>query len=167
MDYAVQSYRPVDQSTGLRSDPIIVLRGAHSAPRYPAPLRRVRYHDEETDNILAFITNNLTLPALTIAQLYRCRWQIELFFKWIKQNLRIKSFLGHSPNAVKTQLWIAISAYVLLALAKKELQLKRNLSEISEILAIHSFEQVPLPELLTTKTPEIPQRPSHNLLWPT
>jgi len=164
MDYAVRHYRPVDKSTGLRSDHIIVLRSAHSAARYPIPLRRVRYHDPDSGLVLAFISNNLSLPALTIAQLYHARWQIELFFKWIKQHLRIKSFYGTSPSAVKTQIWIAISVYVLLALVKKELRLARTLAEIQQILSISPFEQVSLLEALTARKSEIQQSPLRNQL---
>ena len=134
------------------------------AARYPIPLRRVRYHDAKTHLIPAFITNNLTLPALLIAELYRARWQIELFFKWIKQHLRIESFLGTTPNAVKTQIWIADTVYVLLALVKKELRLAPTLSEIQQILSISPFEQVPMPKALTTKTPEAQESVFRNQL---
>jgi|TARA_B100001971_G_scaffold209423_1_gene232981 transposase len=150
LDYSLRSYRLVDKTTGLRSDQTIVLRGPKSSQRYPAPLRRITYFDLRTRNRLVFLTNNFRLPPLTVAQLYKCRWQVELFFKWIKQHLRIKSFLGTSPNAVKTQIWIAISVYVLVAIVKKELRIERSLSEILQILSICLFEKVPLHEALRT-----------------
>ena len=107
-------------------------------------MRRVRFHDAETDKILIFLTNNFSLPALIIAQLYKCRWQVELFFKWIKQHLRIKRFYGLSPNAVKTQIWIAISVYVVLAIVRKRLRLELNLYPMSQILSLSLFEKTPL-----------------------
>jgi IS4 transposase len=120
----------VDKSTGLRSDQTIILTGINSAQYYPERLRRVRYYDRESDNHLTFLTNNFILPSLTIAQLYKCRWQIELFFRWIKQHLRIKSFYGTSENAVKTQIWIAVSIYVLVAIINKRLKLDIPLSTL-------------------------------------
>jgi len=137
--YARLSYRKVDKSTGLRSDQRIALKGPKTSRLYPVPLRRVSYFDAETSHRLVFLTNHLELPALTIAQLYKCRWKIELFFKWIKQHLRIKTFFGTSENAVKTQVWIAISVYVLVAIVKKELGLDRSPSEILQILSIALF----------------------------
>lgn len=133
--------RPVDKSTGLRSDQTIRLRGFYAAKKYPDTLRLIRFVDPVTRKSLVFLTNNFMLSALTIAQLYKCRWQVELFFKWIKQNLRIKSFYGTSENAVKTQIWIAICIYVLLAIVKKELKISRSLSEIQQILSISIFEK--------------------------
>ena len=159
-----RSYRPVDKSTGLRSDQTIVLRGPLSSKLYPEPLRRIRYFDGETNNHLVFVTNNFSLPPLTIARLYKCRWQVELFFKWIKQHLRIKAFYGTSPNAVKTQVWIAISIYVLVAIMKKELYIDRNLSEILQILSITLFEKVPVIQALTTTLPQNPKGHCHNQL---
>lgn len=144
MDYARRDYRPVDKTTGLRSDSTIVLGGPKSSGLYPDPLRRVSYHAADLDKRFVFLTNNFTLPALTIAQLYRCRWQVELFFKWIKQNLRIKAFYGNSDNAVKTQIWIAICVYVLVAIIKKELKIERSLGEILQILSVSLFENTPL-----------------------
>lgn len=144
LDYGRRSRRKVDKSTGLRSDQTIVLQGPKTSLEYPVPLRRVSYHDAETDKRFVFLTNNFQLPALTIPQLYKCRWQVELFFKWIKQHLRIKAFYGTSPNAVRTQVWIAISVYVLVAILKKELKLERSLSEILQILSITLFEKSPL-----------------------
>jgi Domain of unknown function (DUF4372)/Transposase DDE domain len=141
--------RVVDKSTGLRSDQTIVLRGVKTSKLYPVPLRRIAYYDAEHDRRLLFLTNNFDLPALTIAQLYRCRWQVELFFKWIKQNLRIKTFYGNSVNAVKTQVWIAVSVYVLVAILRKELKLDRSLSEILQILSVTPFEKTPIFEALS------------------
>ncbi len=141
MDYARRSRRRVDKSTGLRSDQSIVLQGLKTSLQYPVPLRRISYHDADTDKRFVFLTNNFQLPAITIPQLYKCRWQVELFFKWIKQHLRIKGFYGTSPNAVRTQVWISISVYVLVAILKKELKLNRRLSEILQILSITLFEK--------------------------
>lgn len=141
--------RVVDKSTGLRSDQTIALRGVKTSKLYPDTLRRIAYYDAEHDRRLLFLTNNFELPALTIAQLYRCRWQVELFFKWIKQNLRIKTFYGNSVNAVKTQVWIAVSVYVLVAILRKELKLDRSLSEILQILSVTPFEKTPIIEALS------------------
>jgi hypothetical protein len=142
--------RVVDKPTGLRSDQTIVLRGVKTSKLYPEALRRIAYYDAEHDRRLMFLTNNFELPALTIAQLYRCRWQVELFFKWIKQNLRIKAFYGTSVNAVKTQVWIAVCVYVLVAILKKELNLPRSLSEILQILSVTPFEKTPIFQALST-----------------
>lgn len=144
LDFSRRESRPVDSTTGLRSDQTIVLNGPLSSQRYPDPLRRVHYRDPKTDKRLIFLTNNFELPALVIAQLYKCRWQVELFFKWIKQHLRIKAFFGTSENAVKTQVWIAISVYVLVAIVKKELSLDRSLYEILQILSITIFQKMPI-----------------------
>jgi len=149
MDYARQPYRAVDKSTGLRSDQKITLQGVKTSLQYPEALRRITYYDAETEKRFAFLTNNWTLPALTIARLYKCRWQVELFFKWIKQHLRIKAFYGTSQNAVKTQVWIAISVYVLVAIVKKELRLERSLYEILQILSVALFEKTPIFEALS------------------
>ena len=135
---------PIDQTTGLRCDQTIRLKSFYPAKSYPEPLRRIRYHDAETDKILTFLTNNFFLAALLITQLYKCRWQVELFFKWIKQHLRIKKFYGLSPNAVKTQIWIAISTYVLLAIVRKQLGVELDLSRMSQILSLTLFEKTPL-----------------------
>ena len=143
--------RPVDSNTGLRYDQTIVLSGTTTAAEYPAPLRRVKYVDPTTGKRLVFLTNNFVLDALTIAQLYKCRWQVELFFKWIKQHLRIKSFYGTSENAVKTQVWIAISVYVLVAIVKKELKLERSLNDILQILSLALFEKTQLFHALSLK----------------
>jgi len=141
--------RPIDKSTGLRSDQTIKLTGIKTSKLYPIPLRRITFRDEEQQRTFIFLTNNFQLDALTICQLYKLRWKIELFFKWIKQNLRIKSFYGTSINAVKTQVWIAISIYVLVAIIKKELKLERSLHEILQIISILLFEETPLKQALT------------------
>ena len=139
---------PVDRTTGLICDQTIVLSGFYSKQDFETPLRRVRFKDPATGKALVFLTNNFTLPAFTITELYRCRWQVELFFKWIKQHLRIKVFFGTSENAVKTQIWIAVSVYVLVAIVKKRLNLSASLYEILQILSLTMFERIPLDQLL-------------------
>jgi hypothetical protein len=147
--------REVDRSTGLRSDHTVVFQDRRTRKHYPQPLRRVTYFDVEHRRRFILLTNAFHLPALAIPQLYKCRWQIELFFKWIKQHLRIKHFLGQSPNAVKTQVWIAISAYVLVAILKRELKLERSQNEILQILSITLFEKTAdLKALLTQPVPD-------------
>jgi IS4 transposase len=141
--------RPVDRSTGLICDQTIVLTGFYSKQDFDTPLRRIRFKDPTTGKGLVFLTNHFTLPALTITELYRCRWQVELFFKWIKQHLRIKVFYGTTENAVKTQIWIAISVYVLVAIVKKRLNLSASLYEILQILSLTMFERIPLDQLLS------------------
>ena len=150
LDYARRLSRSVDRTTGLRSDQTILLCGPKTATLYPVPLRRISFVDSETRQRFVFLTNNFTLPPLRIAQLYKCRWQIELFFKWIKQHLRIKAFYGTSVNAVKTQVWIAISIYVLVAILKKELRLSRSLSDILQILSVTPFERVPISQVVAS-----------------
>jgi len=140
--------RPVDKATGLRSDHTVILTAIDSAKAYPDPLRRVTYFDAEKEKRLKFLTNNFALPALTIAQIYKCRWQVELFFKWIKQHLRIKAFYGTSENAVKTQIWIAVSVYVLVAILRKRLGLEASLYQILQILSLTLFEKVPILQAL-------------------
>jgi transposase len=140
--------RPVDKSAGLRSDHTVVLTAIESAKAYPDALRRVNYFDSETNQRLGFLTNNFALPALTIAQIYKCRWQVELFFKWIKQHLRIKAFFGTSANAVKTQIWIAVSVYVLVAIIRKRLGLDASLYQILQILSLTLFEKTPILQAL-------------------
>lgn len=135
---------PVDKDTGVRSDHTVILTTIGSAKAYPNALRRISYYDAETDQRLKFLTNNFTLPALTIAQIYKCRWQVELFFKWIKQHLRIKAFYGTSENAVKTQIWIAVSVYVLVAIVRKRLGLEASLYQILQILSVTLFEKTPI-----------------------
>jgi hypothetical protein len=139
---------PVDTATGVRSDHTVVLTSAASRKHYPDPLRRIHYYDAEQDRSLRFLTNNFDLPALTICSLYKSRWQVELFFKWIKQHLRIKAFYGYSENAVKTQIWIAVSIYVLVAILKKRLGLEASLHEILQVLSVTLFEQVPVLQAL-------------------
>ena len=134
--------RTVDKSTGVRSDQTVILTASGSAKVYPAALRRVSYYDAQTDKRLKFLTNNFALPALTIAQIYKSRWQVELFFKWIKQHLRIKTFFGTSENAVKTQIWIAVSVYVLVAIIRKQLGLESSLYQILQIFSVTLFEKV-------------------------
>ncbi len=140
---------PVDKSTGVVCDQSILLTVPKSVGDYPDKLRRVRYYDAETDKTLVFLTNNFLLPAITIAQLYKQRWQVELFFKWIKQNLRIKSFYGTSENAVKTQVWIAISVYLIVAIIKKRLNLQESLYTILQVLSVSLFERTSMFQLLT------------------
>lgn len=135
---------PVDRATGLICDQTILLNGKNSSTAYPGKLRRVRYYDADTQKNLVFLTNDFTLPALTIAKLYRCRWQVELFFKWIKQHLRIKAFYGTSENAVRAQIWIAVSVYVLVAIIKKRLGVKASLYTILQILSVTPFEKTPV-----------------------
>lgn len=134
----------VDKPSGIKCDQIINLKGFYSSADYPEKLRRIKYTDMEKDMTFVFITNNFTLPAKTIADLYRYRWHVELFFKWIKQHLRIKSFFGTTENAVKTQIWIAISVYVLVAIVKKKLKLEKSLYTILQILSITIFEKTPI-----------------------
>ncbi|MCP4375567.1 MAG: IS4 family transposase [bacterium] len=139
---------PVDRTTGLICDQTVLLTGFYACKHFEAPLRRIRFKDPETDKALIFLSNNFTLPALTITELYRCRWQVELFFKWIKQHLRIKAFFGTSENAVKTQIWIAVSVYVLVAIVKKRLHITASLYEMLQILSLTLFEKIPLDQLL-------------------
>jgi len=159
--------RPVDRNCGLRSDHIVWLVSPQSIVHYPDRLRRVSYRDPEDGKVLVFLTNNFDLPALVIAQLYKLRWRVELFFKWIKQNLRIKHFFGTSDNAVKTQVWIAVCVYVLVAILRKELGVELSLSQMLQVLSVNVFEQVPMAELFAksasyTETPD-----AHNqlMLW--
>jgi IS4 transposase len=148
LQYARRYSHPVDKTTGLRCDQTIVLTGPKTATLYPLPLRRIRYTDPETGKRLVFLTNDFTLPALTIAQLYKARWQVELFFKWIKQHLRIKAFYGTSANAVKTQVWVAVGVYVLVAILKKRLHLPQSLYTILQVLSVTLFEKMPIYQAL-------------------
>ena len=157
--------RPVDRSTGLICDQTVVLTGFQSHKDFEAPLRRIRFKDPETAKNLVFLTNNFTLPALTITELYRCRWQVELFFKWIKQHLRIKAFFGTSENAVKSQIWIAVSVYVLVAIVKKRLNLSASLYEMLQILSLTMFERIPLDQLLAQTSLNEMQHASDNQLF--
>ncbi len=140
----------IDKTTGLRCDQTVVLNGFYPSRNYPEKLRRIKYYDEETRKTLVFLTNNFTLPPLTIAQVYQCRWQVELFFKWIKQHLRIKKFFGTTENAVKTQIWIAVSIYVLVAILKKRLHLETSLYTILQILSVTIFERIPILQVFSS-----------------
>jgi hypothetical protein len=144
MQYRRRYSHTVDKTTGLRSDQTVILTGSDSSTDYPVPLRRVSFRDELHNRSLVFLTNNFLLPSLTVAQLYKARWQVELFFKWIKQHLRIKAFYGRSANAVKTQVWIALSVYVLLAILKKQNGLDLSLYTITQILSLTMFEKTPI-----------------------
>jgi hypothetical protein len=159
--------RPVDSSTGVRSDHIVWLVHLKSVRHYPDRLRRVSYRSPKDGKILIFLTNNFELPAERIAQLYQCRWQVELFFKWIKQNLRIKHFFGTSNNAVKTQVWIAISVYALVAIVRKELHMNLSLSQILQVLSVNPFAQTPITELIAKSGTQYEMLNSHNqlMLW--
>jgi hypothetical protein len=159
--------RPVDRTTGLRSDHIVWLTTADSATHYPERLRRVSYRAPENGKILIFITNNFDLPALVSASLYKLRWRVELFFKWIKQNLRIKHFFGNTDNAGKTQVWIAVCVYVVVAIIRKELQLQLTLSPMLQILSMNVFAPVPLPQLFTLQQSQTDSLNSRNqlMLW--
>ena len=142
----------VDKTTGLRCDQIIRLTGFYSDRHYPDTLRRIRYYDEEQKRSFVFLTNNFNVPALTIAQLFKERWKIELFFKWIKQHLKIKAFYGNSENAVYTQIWIAVCTYLLLAIAKKRWQVEESLYTISQVLEFCIFDKTPINELFNDNT---------------
>lgn len=159
--------RPVDRSTGLRSDHIVWLTNPKTATYYPDRLRRVSYRDPDDGKVLVFLTNNFDLPALVIAKLYKLRWRVELFFKWIKQNLRVKHFFGTSDNAVKTQVWIAVCVYVLVAIIRKELRLDASLSQMLQILSVNPFEQVTLAELFAKSASQPGESDSSNqlMLW--
>lgn len=154
----------MDRSTGLRSDHIVWLVNPQSVGHYPDRLRRVSYRDPEDGKVLVFLTNNFDLPALVIAQLYKLRWRVELFFKWIKQNLRIKHFFGTSDNAVKTQVWIAVCVYLLVAILRKDLKIELSLSQMLQILSVNVFEQVPLVELFAKTASQVDLLDSPNQL---
>ncbi len=156
--------QPVDKSTGVQCDQVISLVSFYSAKGYPARLRRVRYWDAERGKRLVFLTNNFTLPASVIAALYRCRWQVELFFKWIKQHLRIKAFYGTSENAVKTQVWIAVCSYLLVAIVRKHLKLEANLHTILQILSVSLFEKTPINRALSPIDSQLGDDDNHNQL---
>lgn len=155
---------PVDKNTGLRCDQTIRLTVKKSAADYPEYLRRVKYYDKETKLTFVFLTNNFDIGALQIALLYKQRWQVELFFKWIKQHLRITTFYGHSANAVKTQIWIAICTYLLIAQIKKQLSINLSLYEIMQIFSVSALSKMPINELLTPSVPEITEQPQRNQL---
>jgi hypothetical protein len=159
--------QPVCYADGLRSDQIGKLTIRKSRRAFPWPLRKVRYFDEETRRDLVFLTNHLELPALIVARLYKLRWRVELFFRWIKQNLRIKHFYGNSPNAVRSQIWIAVTVYVLVAILHKELKLPGSLHRTMQILSVHPFEKVPISQLLADDDAEsnTTDNPNQLLLW--
>jgi len=156
--------RPADKAAGILCDQIIHTSGFYARKDFPEKLRRIRYFDAVNNKTLVFITNNFTLPALTIADLYRCRWQVELFFKWIKQHLRIKAFYGTTENAVKTQIWIAISVYVLVAIVKKRLKLEQSLYSILQILSVTLFEKTQLQQALAGIDPMVLNDDGYNQL---
>ncbi len=154
----------VDKPTGVQCDQTVLLRTFYPKRDYPEKLRRIRFFDTQKNKRLVFLTNNFSLPSITIAQLYRCRWQVELFFKWIKQHLRIKAFYGTSENAVKTQIWIAISVYVLVAIVKKRLYIERSLYTILQILSVTLFEKTPLLQALLSENYQKPNINDDNQL---
>jgi hypothetical protein len=156
---------PVDRTTGLICDQTVMLTGFYSRQNFATPLRRIRFKDPQTQKTLIFLTNNFALPALTITELYRCRWQVELFFKWIKQHLRIKSFFGTSENAVKTQIWVAVAVYVLVAIVKKRLNITASLYEMLQILSLTMFEKIPLDQLLAQSVTDQIRLDSGNQLF--
>ncbi len=161
----VVSSRPVDKSLGLRCDQTVKLVTGWSRRRFTGPLRRIRIYDANYKRSLVFLTNHFELPAITVAELYRRRWQVELFFKWIKQHLRLRAFLGRSQNAVRLQVWAAICSYLLVAIAKKELGLPQSLHQILQVISVSVFEPVPLPELFSNRPPHTDQ-PNQLLLLP-
>ena len=160
VSFYVVTSRPVHKDIGLRCDQTIRLKSSWSKKQYPCALRRVRLRDEESGRSLVFLTNNFELSAEVIAQLYKRRWQVELFFKWIKQHLRIRNFFGRTPNAVRCQVWSAVCTYLLVAITKKRLSLSQSLYEIMQILSVHAFEQTPLLQLLVKTTSEQPSAQS-------
>ena len=151
MKYRVVERRMTDRTKGVICDQTIVLTDPITSTKYPEPLRRIRYFDEETGNTLVFLTNNFKLGPLTIAALYKKRWGIELFFKWIKQHLKIQSFWGQSENAVRTQVWIAIATYVLVVIAKKQLKLKQSLYEILQLVSLSALDKTPIKKLFNNE----------------
>ncbi len=157
--------RQVDKTTGVQCDQIVLTNGLYAKKDYPEKLRRIRYYDADNNKRLVFLTNNFTLPAITIAELYRYRWQVELFFKWIKQHLRIKAFYGTSENAVKTQIWIAISVYVLVAIVKKRLKLQQSLYSILQILSVTLFEKTAIYQALSNVDYKAEDEAHYNQLY--
>jgi hypothetical protein len=155
LNFRCRIRRPVDKTTGLRCDQTIVLRGPRTSLHYPIPLRRITFFDHDSQKLFHFVTNAFDLPAITIAQMYKSRWQIELFFKWLKQHLHIKAFYGTTPNAVKTQIWIAIAVYVLVAIIKRRLDLPHSLNEILQILSITLFEKSPINEVFADSNEQV------------
>jgi len=168
--FRVSASRPVDKSNGLRCDQTIQLISAWSRKSYPIPLRRIRVYDAENQVTLVLLTNQFDMPVALIAELYRKRWQVELFFKWIKQHLRIRSFYGRSENAVRVQIWSAICAYLMVAIIRKQYNVQKSLNEILQIVSVNIFEQTTLAELLAPKAPlheqNVGDQASQKLLWP-
>ncbi len=164
LDFRVIESRPADRDRGVMADQTIRLRGPKSRQRYPVPLRRVSFTDKRSGKHLIFLTNNFTLAASTIAKLYKRRWQVELFFKWIKQYLRIKAFFGTTPNAVKTQVWIAVSVYVLVAILKKELKLEPTMGEILQVLSLSLFEKTLIFQVFSQRRSDVIVGKDHNSL---
>jgi hypothetical protein len=164
MNYRRLYSRTVDKTKGVLCDQTIMLNGYYAAKDYPEKMRRIKFYDEESRKTFIFLTNNFHLTAIEIAQLYKHRWKIELFFKWIKQHLKIKSFWGQSENAVKTQVWIAVSVYVLVAIAKKKFMLQQSLYEILQILSISIFERMPLNQLFQQTQKQYFKELNHNQL---
>jgi hypothetical protein len=164
LNYCRLHSHPVATDTGLRSDQTISLTGFYSAKAYPDKLRRVRFYDVEQERALVFLTNHFALPALTVSRLYCLRWRVELFFKWIKQHLRIKAFYGTSPNAVRTQLWTAVCVYVLVAIIRKQLKIEASMFTILQILSVNAFDKTPLPQLLAQAELQTITVDSHNQL---
>ena len=164
MDYRRLYSHKVDKSIGVLCDQTIMLNGYYAAKNYPEKIRRIKFYDEETGKVLIFLTNNFHLKATDIAKLYKHRWKIELFFKWIKQHLKIKSFWGHSENAVKTQVWIAVSVYVLVAIAKKKYRIENSLYEILQILSISIFDKTPINQLFQQTQLQYFKEQTHNQL---
>lgn len=160
----VSQSRPVDRDRGLRADQMIRLTGPLTRGHYPAPLRRVSFVDPKTKRRLVFLTNNFTLAASTIAILYKRRWRVELFFKWIKQYLRLKSFYGNTPNAVSTQVWTAVCAYTLVAIAKKELNLAPSMGELTQVFSLTLFEKTPIKQVFSDAREKIKEIDNHNSL---
>ena len=164
LNFIRQKSQAIEPESSVRSDQIGRLGGEKAQKDYHGKLRRIHYFDVETSKHYYYLTNNFTQSAMTIAKLYKMRWQIELFFKWIKQNLKIKTFFGESENAVKTQIWIAICVYVIVAIIKKELNLSRSLHQILQVLSVHPFEKTPINQLLTTSVPQVDLIQDHNQL---
>ena len=164
MQYRRRYSQPVDKSTGLRCDQTVVLTGRDSSRAYPVPARQIHYFDAEHDLRLSLLTNHFALPALTITQLYKARWNVELFFKWIKQHLRVKKFYGTSANAVKTQLWVALIVYLLVAILKKRLGLQASLYKILQILSVTLFEKMPILQALEGVDLQLPPQTPPNQL---
>ena len=162
MNYRRLYSHPKNKTKGVLYDQTIVLNNHYAAKDYPVKMRRIKFADEQTGKVLIFLTNNFHLQAYEVAQLYKHRWKIELFFKWIKQHLKIKSFWGHSENAVKSQVWIAISVYVLVAIAKKKFMLKQSLYEILQVVSISIFEKMPIKQLFQQTQQQYFKEQNHN-----